>query len=78
MSFENEITTSAGRYFWKEVEKNLGLSMWSTVGKTIIAIENEMRERIAREIEQIDLGGPSQVNGLGMRMLAAKAARDRK
>jgi hypothetical protein len=37
-----------------------------------------MRERIAREIEQIDLGGPSQVNGLGMRMLAAKAARDRK
>jgi hypothetical protein len=52
--------------------------MWGTVGKTVIAIENEMRERIAREIEQISLGGSSQINGLGMRMLAAEVARGRK
>jgi len=34
-----------------------------------------VREQIAKEIEQIDLGGSAQVNGLGMRMLAAKVAR---
>jgi hypothetical protein len=78
MSYENDITTEVGKYFWKEVNKNFGSAMWGTVGKTIIAIENEMRERIAKEIEQIDLGGSSQVNGLGMRMQAAEVARGRK
>ena len=37
--------------------------------------EKELRERIAKEIEQIDLGTSSQINGLGMRMLAADVAR---
>lgn len=78
MSYENDITTEVGKYFWKEVNKNFGSAMWGTVGKTIIAIENEMRERIAKEIEQIDLGGSSQLNGLGMRMQAAEVARGRK
>lgn len=78
MNFENDITTEVGKYFWNEVHKNFGASMWGTVGKTIIAIENEMRERIASQIESIDLGGPAQVNGLGMRILAAEVARGRK
>lgn len=34
-----------------------------------------VREQIASEIEQIDLGGNAQINGLGMRMLAANVAR---
>lgn len=34
-----------------------------------------LRERIARQIEAIDLGGNSQLNALGMRMQAAKVAR---
>ena len=78
MGYEDEITTEVGKYFWKEVNKNFGSAMWGTVGKTVIAIENEMRERIAREIEQISLGGSSQINGLGMRMIAAEVARGRK
>jgi len=75
MSYEDEITTEVGKYFWKEVNKNFGSAMWGTVGKTIIAIENEMRERIASQIESIDLGGSAQLNGLGMRILAAETAR---
>ena len=75
MSYEDDITTEVGKYFWKEVNKNFGSAMWGTVGKTIIAIENEMRERIARDIEAISLGGSAQVNGLGMRMQAAEVAR---
>lgn len=75
MGYEEEITTEVGKFFWKEVNKNFGSAMWGTVGKTVIAIENEMRERIARDIESIDLGGSSQVNGLGMRILAAEIAR---
>lgn len=78
MNFEDDITTEVGKYFWNEVHKNFGASMWGTVGKTIIAIENEMRERIASQIELIDLGGSSQLNGLGMRMQAAEVARGRK
>jgi len=78
MNFEDDITTEVGKYFWNEVHKNFGASMWGTVGKTIIAIENEMRERIASQIESIDLGGTAQVNGLGMRMQAAEVARGRK
>lgn len=35
-----------------------------------------VREKIASDIETIDLGGASQLNGLGMRMQAAKVARD--
>ena len=78
MGYEDEITTEVGKFFWKEVNKNFGSAMWGTVGKTIIAIENEMRERIASQIESIDLGGTSQLNGLGMRMQAAEVARGRK
>ena len=78
MGYEDEITTEVGKYFWKEVNKNFGSAMWGTVGKTVIAIENEMRERIASQIESIDLGGTSQLNGLGMRMQAAEVARGRK
>lgn len=37
--------------------------------------EQELREKIAKEIEAIDLGDTSQINGLGMRMLAAEIAR---
>ena len=36
----------------------------------------EMREQIAKEIEGIDLGGNAQINGLGMKILAAKIARN--
>ena len=78
MGYEDEITTEVGKFFWKEINKNFGSAMWGTVGKTVIAIENEMRERIARQIEQIDLGSSSQLNGLGMRMIAAEVARGRK
>ena len=78
MNFEENITTEVGKYFWNEVHKNFGASMWGTVGKTIIAIENEMRERIASQIESIDLGGSAQLNGLGMRTIAAEVARGRK
>lgn len=43
--------------------------------KTINIIINEVREQIAREIEAIDLGGTSQINGLGIKIMAAKIAR---
>ena len=38
----------------------------------------EMREAIAKEIEAIDLGGSAQINGIGMKILAAKIARGEK
>ena len=34
-----------------------------------------VREQIAKEIENIDLGSSSQLNGLGVRMIATKIAR---
>ena len=37
--------------------------------------EQELREQIAKDIESLDLGGTAQVNGLGMRILAAQVAR---
>jgi hypothetical protein len=37
-----------------------------------------VREQIANDIESIDLGGEDQLNGLGMRMLAANVARGKK
>jgi hypothetical protein len=43
--------------------------------KTIDIIIKEVREQIANEIEAIDLGGTSQINGLGMKIIAAKIAR---
>jgi hypothetical protein len=43
--------------------------------KTIQILIKEMRETIAKEIEAIDLGGSAQINGVGMRILAAKVAR---
>ena len=44
--------------------------------KTIQILMKEMRETIAKEIEAIDLGGNAQVNGVGMKILAAKVARN--
>ena len=44
--------------------------------KTIDIIIKEVREQIANEIEAIDLGGTSQINGLGMKIIAAKIARE--
>ena len=38
--------------------------------------EKQIRETIAKEIEAIDLGGSAQVNGVGMKILAAKIARN--
>jgi hypothetical protein len=43
--------------------------------KTIDIIINEIREQIAKEIEAVDLGNISQINGLGMKIMAAKIAR---
>ena len=37
--------------------------------------EKQIRETIAKEIEAIDLGDSAQINGLGMKILAAKVAR---
>lgn len=34
-----------------------------------------IREQIAKEIEAIDLGTSSQLNGLGVKMIATKIAR---
>ena len=38
--------------------------------------EKQIREIIAKEIEAIDLGGSAQINGVGMKILAAKVARN--
>ena len=38
--------------------------------------EKQIREQIAKEIEAIDLGGSAQINGVGMKILAAKIARN--
>jgi hypothetical protein len=38
--------------------------------------EKQIRETIAKEIEAIDLGGNAQVNGFGMKIIAAKIARN--
>jgi len=78
MGYEEEITTDVGKFVWKEVHKNLGNAAWGTFGKAIIAIEKEMRERIAKEIEEIDIGGASQLNGLGMRLIAAEVAKGKR
>jgi hypothetical protein len=37
--------------------------------------EKQIRETIAKEIEAIDLGGSAQINGVGLKILAAKIAR---
>jgi hypothetical protein len=37
--------------------------------------EKQIRETIAKEIEAIDLDGSAQINGVGMKILAAKVAR---
>lgn len=37
--------------------------------------EKQIREQIAKEIEDIDLGGTAQINGLGVKIIAAKIAR---
>jgi hypothetical protein len=43
--------------------------------KTINIIIKEIREQIAKEIEAVDLGGTSQINGVGVKIIAAKIAR---
>ena len=43
--------------------------------KTLNIYIKEVREQIAKEIEAIDLGGSAQINGVGMKILAAKVAR---
>ena len=43
--------------------------------KTLEIHLKELREQIAKEIEAIDLGGSAQINGVGMKILAAKVAR---
>jgi hypothetical protein len=37
--------------------------------------EKELREQIAKEIENIDVSGNAQLNGLGMKIIAARIAR---
>jgi hypothetical protein len=37
--------------------------------------EQKIREQIATEIEAVDLGGTAQLNGLGMKIIAAEIAR---
>ena len=44
--------------------------------KTINILMKEVRESIAKDIEAIDLGGNAQINGVGMKILAAKIARN--
>jgi hypothetical protein len=43
--------------------------------KTIEIIIKEVREQIARDIEAVDLGDRSQLNGLGMKIIAVKIAK---
>jgi hypothetical protein len=43
--------------------------------KTLNIHIKEIREQIAKDIEALDLGGNAQINGVGMKMLAAKIAR---
>jgi len=43
--------------------------------KTLNIYIKEVREQIAKEIEAIDLGGSAQINGVGMKIIAAKVAR---
>ena len=43
--------------------------------KTTNILIKEIRETIAKEIEAIDLGGSAQINGVGMKIIAAKVAR---
>ena len=44
--------------------------------KTTKILMKEMREEIAKKIEAIDLGGTSQINALGMKIIAAEIARN--
>jgi hypothetical protein len=43
--------------------------------KTLEIHIKEIRNKIAKEIEEVDLGGISQLNGLGMKMIAVKIAK---
>ena len=71
----DDVTTLSGKYVCSTFRQQLGAQAEDKMIEAVIQIENEMRERIARQIEAIDLGSSSQINGLGMRMLAARAAR---
>jgi len=37
--------------------------------------EQELREKIAKDIENFDLNGTAQLNGLGMKIIAAQIVR---
>jgi len=74
MGIEN-IKTKAGQYICSEFGKQQGEEAQAQMVKAILFVEREMGERIARQIEEIDLGGTAQFNGFGMRMQAAKIAR---
>ena len=39
--------------------------------------EQELREQIAEEIEEIDINSPSQLNALGMKILVLDIVRDK-
>lgn len=71
----DDITTLSGKYVCSTFRQQLGTQAEGKMIEAVVQIENEMRERIARQIEAIDLGSSSQINGLGMRILAARAAR---
>jgi hypothetical protein len=43
--------------------------------KTLEIHIKEIREQIAKEIESVDLGETSQLNGLGMKLSAIKIAK---
>jgi hypothetical protein len=38
-------------------------------------VVKEIREQIAKEIEAVEVNGMSQLNGLGMRIIAVKIAK---
>lgn len=41
------IQTEAGKEFWSYMNNNYGSSVWGRVGDGILAVEAEMRERLA-------------------------------
>jgi hypothetical protein len=43
--------------------------------KTLEIHIKEIREQIAKEIDDVDLGGTSQLNGLGMKIIAINIAK---
>lgn len=46
------IQTEAGKEFWSYMNNNYGSSVWGRVGDGILAVEAEMRERLAEAWEE--------------------------